>query len=139
MSETTVTTLPGIPAGIPDEMHALADAYGGVRVEQAASDLPGFDYYELFGWHAPDADLTDEEQVDPADDVRIGGRLVLTLEGGRGPVTLTEQETADVMWALANATRRNRKAKAHGNNPEREARFERQVAVMAKINAAPTV
>lgn len=133
MNDTTT-----LPAVLADEMSSLAERFGAVRAEKRDSDLPGFDYFELFGWRDADADPDCAEQADGPDgeDVRVGGRLVLTLSGGR-TVDLTEQETADVMWALANGTRRNRKAVRRGNNPEREARFARQQALMAKIVAAP--
>lgn len=128
-----------IPAVLADEVGTLAEERfpAGVECRPAESDLPGFDYFELFGT----VETTDCGYDDCADEhgpreVRIGGRLVLTLTGGC-QVELDEQETADVMWALANSTRRNRKAKAHGNNPEREARFDRQLAVMAKIAGSP--
>lgn len=133
MSETMTTA--DIPAVIEDECKRLVEAsYDEVRVARLESDLPGFDYYELYG--QTENDLDEGDSADVFEERRIGGRLVLTLAGGRS-VTLDEQETADVMWALANGTRRNRKAVRHGNNPEREARFARQQALMAKIVAAP--
>ena len=144
MSTTTET-----PAAILEDAVATAERIGlGIDVREGVSDLPGFRYFELVGKvdvcgacgaaEAEPHSCTLEERSLATTEVRLAGRLSLTLEGGRR-VELDATETADVMWALANSTRRNRKAAAHGNNPEREARFARQVAVMAKINDAPTV